>query len=167
MRRTLTYFALLLLAAVVLAGCAVPFSVDTQPVTVSVPIQSSLFSAEQEETVDIPDEATRDELVYDEVRIHYEVTTDTSSDTEARVWISDDQTTDDTYTDSEEELILSVSVPGGETITGWKESQELVNALNAQHDVFVVGGTARNTLGTGTATITLYAEITGTVQPAR
>ena len=65
------------------------------------------------------------------------------------------------------EIILSVSLSGAETVSGWSASDELVAALNAQNDVFVVGGTAENMTGSGALTITLHAEITGTVQPAR
>ena len=166
MRRvSIRFLPIVALVVVVLAGCAVPFSYETETSTISLPVDPALAAPEREETVDIPDQATRDELIYDEVRIYYEVTTDSVFQVDVQVWVSDDQTTDDSYSASEDELILDVTVSGGETVSGWSASEELVAALNAQNEVFVVGGTAKNTTGTGTVTITLHAEITGTVQP--
>ena len=152
--------------ALLTASCAIPFTTETEPTTLVIPISSTFLTGYRENRVELPAEALRDGIRYDEVRFHYRATTESDLDADVEIWISDDQTTDNDYDTENDDMIVDIRLSSGETKSGWASSEALVRALNAQQQYIVIGGFARSLTGGRSVTITVYAEITGSVLPA-
>lgn len=155
----ITSFAVLLL----LAACSVPFTVVTETSTVEIPISTQFGSGYQEDRVLLPAEARREGVRFTDVRFNYTATTDSGLEADVEIWISQDQTTDGTYNELSDDRIVDRRLSRGETVSGLAQSDALVRALNAGQQYVVVGGFAESLLGGGTVTITVFAEIAGSV----
>ena len=163
MKRLLWFLSILV---VVLGSCSIPFSVETEPAVITLPVQTQAASIYDEESVAIPEQARRDAISYDRVRIYYQIHTDSIFTARVQIWISDPQTADGSL-DETSEKVIDVEISGGDSVSGWTDSVALRAALNARNERFVVGGVAQSLIGGGTVKVTVHAEISGTVNPAR
>ncbi len=164
--RRITYAAICTMCAAVLTGCAVPFTVVTETITIELPVLSQFVTDYQEERVELPSEALRDGVSFTNVRFFYTITTDSPFRANVEIWVSDDQSVDGESDPDTDDKIVDVVIENQSTVSGSADSPALVRALNAKQEFIVVGGFAESLTGGGTVTITTYAEIEGSVQPA-
>jgi hypothetical protein len=153
-----------LAVVLVLAGCSRPFTVETPEKTVEFTAGGGSY---HEKSVDIPDEALEADLEFKEVKINYELSADqefadvVNNDIEVTVFVSADQTADDTRGSDDEQVFKEVVPTDGSTVTDSAQSDKLEEILNDQQESFVIGATIGDTpLDTGTITLTVNGEIT-------
>ena len=157
---------LIALAAVLLliAACSVPFDVETTPVQVEL---GSTYGTTVENTVDVPSEARRDNIDFDKVVVHYTVSANSSlgSDVNVRLYVSSDQTADNSRT-SDDETIFDTTISPEEQISGNPNSEVLRDVLNAGQASFVLGGevTTEPLPDSAKVIVDMYAELEGSYQ---
>jgi hypothetical protein len=159
-------FAVVAAAVALLVACGIPVEVTTDTQTVTLPVSPSLIDTYEETLLELPEEARQEGLIFDQVLLHYTVTTTSTVDATVTIYASAKQSTDDTP--DGDELLIEETVQDGETATGTTESDELRKALNERKQYVVIGGEASSITGTGFTgtgdiTVEVYAEISGRV----
>lgn len=149
-------------AVLLLAGCSrVPFDVKTDKTVVTL---SNTYGLTVEKSIDVPNDAIRDDVTYDSVNVNYtiEASEEFASAADVTIYVSKDTSADNSRA-SGDETIADVSVPPGSSVSGSANSDVLEAVLNDQQGSFVVGGSVEGaSLPTGAEiNVTVFAEVEG------
>jgi hypothetical protein len=147
--------------ALLLGACSVPFTRTTEPRTVTLPTTAGAYG---EETVDIPEDALRDDVTFETVMLHYTVTkTGTAFTADVDLYATPETEADNTK-DGDGEVLLRVTLSDSEASkSGNTESDVILEVLNNKQSSMVVGAEAfALTLAVDEAVeIQYYLEVSG------
>lgn len=121
--------------AIALAGCSIPFTVDTPKETIELP---STGTAYVETEVEIPAEARRDGVSFDRVTLSYTIRRDGLFPVDVALYASSDTTADHVKGDAEK-LFEERMASGEKDVSGTTTSDAIETALNSGQDRFVMG----------------------------
>ncbi len=145
---------LMILGIVVLSGCSIPFSIDTEESEIEIP---NTYGAYVEVVVNVPEESQKEEITYDKVIVHYRIEKTGGFTTDIQGFVSLD-TIADNIENPNDELIIDESLGiNDDYVEGESESELLKTAL--KQNKFVVG--IKNlTSGLPTEKTTVYVYFT-------
>ena len=131
--------------------------------TIEVQMSNTLGTT-AEDTVDVPSDARRSGVSFDSVAVHYSVSASQtlSSAIDVELYVSPDQTADNTKDSSTDQTIASVHLDSSsQSVTGATDSPLLRDILESGQPKFVFGGSVSGTDLSTKVTIDLYATIEG------
>ncbi len=127
---------LILLGILSATSCAVPFSVDSDSVSLVLPNTYGIYV---ENGISVPAEAKKSGVSFSEVTLYYTVTKTDPFAADVSLYVSPVQTVDNTLS-SNDEKILDVHLPLDQnSVSGTTTSSNILNTLNSGFDQIVVG----------------------------
>ena len=160
MRFNVAQPVIILAVGIALAGCSIPFTVDTPKETIELP---STAGAYVETEVEIPAEARRDGVSFDRVTLSYTIRRDGLFPVDVALYASSDTTADHLQGDAEK-LFEERIATGENDVSGTATSDAIVTALNSAQDRFVMG--AKNlSVPTDTVYVDVYVTVAGSYAP--
>jgi len=154
---------LLVLGALVLSSCGIPFDETIDGGTIEIPNTGSVYV---EQAIAIPAEVSSQNITFDDVSVIYTVRKQEGvldlGSTRIVLYASDDTSVDNAVGDAEE--IFDVSLTAEEqTQSGQKASVQIRNALNNKQSHFVMGAENLDASFGGTVYVDVEVRVRGTV----
>ncbi len=147
----------LFLIFVILTNCSlIGFSVTTEEQVIQIPNTYGIY---KEVVVELPEEAQKDYLVYEEITVHYDIST-TGYATDMAIYLSADTIADDIKGENDEKIIDVTIDPLEKNETGEAQSEILKDVL---HSPKMVVGVENLTAGfpTDITEVKLYFTVKG------
>ncbi len=139
-------------------GCSIPFDIETDTTTIELPNTVGIYV---EKEMEIPEDARREGLSFEEISLIYTVRADGTFSTEVTLYASKDQNADDIKSGAEEELLNVKLDPPKTEKSGVAVSQVMEDVLNARQAIFVIGAENLSTLPTSSIHLDIKLRLKG------